>query len=169
MDFNLNFHPLDNLIKDKTSFWLEALVPFVDYKYKKLLIIYIKYKELNAILDSLEDLDYVESCGFNCKAHNMEDVINGLTGFMPKDFSDNINQMKSMLDMMKVMNQMDGGMSNANPFMNLQGNNHSNHNNYSGQNHHEQPHNHNNNFNHSNTLQSNDDLFENIKSILDQE
>ena len=75
MDFNLNFHPLDNLIKDKTSFYLEALVPFIDYKYKKYLIIYIKYKELTSLLDALEDITYVESCGFNCKAKSMDDVI----------------------------------------------------------------------------------------------
>ncbi len=142
MDFNLNFHPLDNLIKDKSSFWLEALVPFVDYKYKKLLIIYIKYKELKAILDCLEDIKYVESCGFNCKAHSMDDVITGLAGFMPKDFSDNIVQMKSMLDMMQTMNQLDD-------FMPKSGNQGAK--------------------NHNSVPRENDDLFENIKSILDQE
>lgn len=107
MDFNLNFHPLDNLIKDKSIFWLEALVPFIDYKFKKYLIIYIKYKELTYMLEALEDMEYVRSCGFNCKAGSIDDVINGLTGFMPKDFSDNIIQMKKMIDMMQVMNQMD--------------------------------------------------------------
>ncbi len=119
MDFNLNFHPLDNLIKDKTSFWLEALVPFVDYKYKKYLILYIKYKETIAILHALEDLAYVERCGFNCKAHSIDDIISGLTGFMPKDFSDNIKQMKNMMDMMKLMNTMDSGESGLSDFNSL--------------------------------------------------
>lgn len=111
MDFNLNFHPLDNLIKDKTSFWLEALVPFVDYKYKKYLILYIKYKEITAILNALEDISYVESCGFNCRAHSMDDIITGLAGFMPRDFSENIKQMKGMIDMMGLMSTMDSGES----------------------------------------------------------
>ncbi len=111
MDFNLNFHPLDNLIKDKTSFWLEALVPFVDYKYKKYLILYIKYKEITAILNALEDISYVESCGFNCRAHSMDDIITGLAGFMPRDFSENIKQMKGMIDMMGLMSSMDSGES----------------------------------------------------------
>jgi len=109
MDFNLNFHPLDNLIKDKTSFWLEALVPFVDYKYKKYLILYIKYKEITAIMSALDDIAYVESQGFNCKARSIDDVINGLAGFMPRDFSENIKQMKNMIDMMNLMNTMDSG------------------------------------------------------------
>ena len=143
MDFNLNFHPLDNLIKDKTSFWLEALVPFVDYKYKKYLILYIKYKEITAIMSALEDLAYIESKGFNCKAKSMDDVINGLTGFMPKDFSENIVQMKNMIDMMNVMNSIDGGISNMNQFM-------------SPPPPQKQPTN-------------SDDLFEHIKSILDYE
>ena len=119
MDFNLNFHPLDNLIKDKTSFYLEALVPFIDYKYKKYLIIYIKYKELTSLLDALEDITYVESCGFNCKAKSMDDVINGLIGFMPKDFSDNIRQMKSMIDMMSLMNTMEQSSGNTSATNNL--------------------------------------------------
>ena len=160
MDFNLNFHPLDNLIKDKTSFWLEALVPFVDYKYKKYLILYIKYKEITAIMEALEDTAYVESCGFNCKARSLDDVINGLTGFMPRDFSENIMQMKNMIDMMSVMNSMDGGMPNMNHFMNMQGNTQ---NQYSKQNPSNYHHSH-----HS-TSQADEDLFENIKSILDQE
>ena len=116
MDFNLNFHPLDNLIKDKTSFYLEALVPFIDYKYKKYLIIYIKYKELTALLEALEDISHVQSCGFNCKAKSMDDVINGLIGFMPKDFSDNIRQMKSMIDMMGLMNSFDSSCLKNNNF-----------------------------------------------------
>ena len=165
MDFNLNFHPLDNLIKDKSSFWLEALVPFVDYKYKKLLIIYIKYKELNAILQCLEDISYVESCGFNCKAHSMDDVISGLTGFMPKDFSDNIKQMKGMLDMMKVMNQMDSGLPNMSAFMNQTANGVPNMSASSNQQESDY-HNQSDNYNQNN---NNDDLFESIKSILDQE
>lgn len=179
MDFNLNFHPLDNLIKDKSSFWLEALVPFVDYKYKKLLIIYIKYKELNAILQCLEDISYVESCGFNCKAHSMDDVISGLTGFMPKDFSDNIKQMKGMLDMMKVMNQMDSGLPNMSSFMNQMDNGVPNMSAFMNQTDNGVPnmsassnqqesdyHNQSDNYNQNN---NNDDLFESIKSILDQE
>ena len=161
MDFNLNFHPLDNLIKDKTSFWLEALVPFVDYKYKKYLILYIKYKEITAIMAALEDTAYVESCGFNCKAHSIDDVINGLTGFMPKDFSENITQMKSMIDMMSVMNSMDGVMPNMNQFMNMQGG----HQNQYGP---ERNTNYYKPSQHSST-EGNGDLFENIKSILDQE
>ncbi len=166
MDFNLNFHPLDNLIKDKSSFWLEALVPFVDYKYKKLLIIYIKYKELNAILQCLEDISYVESCGFNCKAHSMDDVISGLTGFMPKDFSDNIKQMKGMLDMMKVMNQMDSGLPNMSSFMNQTDNGIPNMSSLTSQQESDY-HNQNHTYNQNNN--NNDDLFESIKSILDQE
>lgn len=98
-------------------------------------------------MEALEDTAYVESCGFNCKAHSIDDVINGLTGFMPRDFSENIIQMKSMIDMMNVMNSMDGGMSGMNKF--------------TGQ--RREPD------NHSIHSKNNDDLFENIKSILDQE
>lgn len=151
MDFNLNFHPLDNLIKDKTSFWLEALVPFIDYKYKKYLIFYIKYKELTAILAALEDFNHVESCGFNCKAHSMDDLINGLSGFMPQDFSDNILQMKQMMDMMKVMNQMDNAANPGGHNRSGMGGNGGNH-------------------NHFDNRQGNDeDMFQSIMTILDKE
>lgn len=168
MDFNLNFHPLDNLIKDKTSLWLEALVPFVDYKYKRYLILYIKYKEITAILSALEDISYVESKGFNCKAKSMDDVISGLAGFMPKDFSENIMQMKNMIDMMGVMNSMDGGMSNLNQFSNQQGGNQRPFDSYGGGHHYGAPYENMNNI-HNQSAQTDNDLYKNIKSILDQE
>lgn len=158
MDFNLNFHPLDNLIKDKSIFWLEALVPFIDYKFKRYLIIYIKYKELTSMLETLEDREYVGSCGFNCKASSIDDVINGLAGFMPRDFSENIIQMKKMLDMMKVMNQMEQKED---------------------RNHHSS--NHSNDFNNINSLMGmlgqgtqagsgsgSSDMYDSVMSILDQ-
>lgn len=161
MDFNLNFHPLDNLIKDKTTFWLEALVPFIDYKYKKYLILYIKYKEITAILNALEDISFVESCGFNCKAHSIDEVINGLAGFMPKDFSDNIKQMKSMIDMMSIMNTMDtGGIGSM-----LSGDSSPSHttDNFSSGN----TYNKNENFHNSHTNDT--ELIDSILNILDQE
>ena len=158
MDFNLNFHPLDNLIKDKSIIWLETLVPFIDYRFKKYLIIYIKYKELTSMLEALEDKEFLCRCGFNCKASSIDDVINGLAGFMPKDFSDNIIQMKNMLDMMQVMNQMEQGDCNkqhhnqkANSFgdigniMNMFGAD-----------------------NQSITFSHDDDMFNSVMSILDQ-
>ncbi len=98
-------------------------------------------------MEALEDIPYVESCGFNCKARNIDEVINGLTGFMPRDFSENIMQMKNMIDMMSVMNSMDGGIPNMNQFTNTQNSNYNNIN---------------------NEYKTNNDLFENIKSILDQ-
>ena len=158
MDFNLNFHPLDNLIKDKSIIWLEALVPFIDYRFKKYLIIYIKYKELTYMLEALEDKEFLCQCGFNCKAGSIDDVINGLAGFMPKDFSDNIIQMKNMMNMMQAMNQMEQSDCNK-------------------QHHHSQT----NNFgdisnimnmfgadNKSNMSSHDDDMFNSVMSILDQ-
>lgn len=167
MDFNLNFHPLDNLIKDKSSFWLEALVPFVDYKYKKYLILYIKYKEITAIMSALDDIDYVESRGFNCKAHSMDDIISGLAGFMPSDFSENIKQMKSMIDMMSAMNSMDGGMPNINQFMNFQGSPQRQYGQQGTSSYYQAPPSYGKPSHHN--ASPDDDLFENIKSILDQE
>lgn len=110
---------------------------------------------------ALEDTAYVESCGFNCKAHSIDDVINGLTGFLPKDFSENITQMKSMIDMMNVMNSMDGGMSNMNQFMNIQGDHQNQYVPERNTNYYKPPQ-------HSSN-EGNDDLYDNIKSILDQE
>lgn len=109
---------------------------------------------------ALDDIAYVESRGFNCKAHSMDDVINGLAGFMPRDFSDNIKQMKSMIDMMSVMNSMDNGMPNMNQFMNSQVQ--TQYSTESKSNYYQSPPTH-------SSTQGNDDLFENIKSILDQE
>ena len=44
----LHNHPLDQLIHDDSLFFLEAMIPFVDYAYKKPLILLIKYQEIRA-------------------------------------------------------------------------------------------------------------------------
>ena len=45
----LHNHPLDQLIHDDSLFFLEAMIPFVDYAYKKTLILLIKYQEIRAL------------------------------------------------------------------------------------------------------------------------
>ena len=44
----LHNHPLDQLIHDDSLFFLEAMIPFVDYAYKKPLILLIKYQEIRS-------------------------------------------------------------------------------------------------------------------------
>ena len=46
----LHNHPLDQLIHDDSLFFLEAMIPFVDYAYKKPLILLIKYQEIRVRL-----------------------------------------------------------------------------------------------------------------------
>ena len=48
MNHNSRIHPLDKLISDDSLFFLEAMVPFVEYPYKKPLVLFIKYRELVA-------------------------------------------------------------------------------------------------------------------------
>ena len=51
MDTIKRSHPLDNLIKDDSLYLLEMLVPFIDFPYKKLLVLFIKYKELTELMN----------------------------------------------------------------------------------------------------------------------
>ena len=60
----LHNHPLDQLIHDDSLFFLEAMIPFVDYAYKKPLILLIKYQEIRALMQCFDHPDYVASCGF---------------------------------------------------------------------------------------------------------
>lgn len=100
------FHPLDKLIADDSLFLLEALVPFIDYPYKKMLVFFIKYKELMSIMNSLNDRSYISSCGFDCHPKNTEEMLAGMCDFLPGNISDSMRQMKQMMSMMEVMNSM---------------------------------------------------------------
>lgn len=150
MDKIQRIHPLDKLIKDDSLFMLEALVPFVDYRFKKLLILYIKYKEITALLDSFAKPGYISECGFDCHPKSTEDFISGICNFLPGDFSTILNQVKQMQQMQGMMNMMNS--MNMNQSENTE-----------------------NNFNQFENIttnqpnSNNDSLFDSIISILDEE
>lgn len=104
MDAKQRFHPLDRLIADDSLFFLEAMVPFVDYSLKKPLVLFIKYRELMSILHCLDDRPYIESCGFDYHAGNTEDMISHMCNFLPGNFASSIKQMQQMMSMMEMMN-----------------------------------------------------------------
>lgn len=150
MDKIQRIHPLDKLIKDDSLFMLEALVPFVDYRFKKLLILYIKYKEITALLDSFAKPGYISECGFDCHPKSTEDFISDICNFLPGDFSTILNQVKQMQQMQGMMNMMNS--------MNTH-----------------QSENTENNFNQFDNIttnqpsSNNDSLFDSIISILDED
>ncbi len=114
-------HPLDNLISDNSLFMLEAMVPFVDYQFKKPLVFLIKYRELQSILQSLNDRSFLSSCGFDCKPKSTEDMIMQMCNFMPGSFGSSMKQMQQMQQMMSMMNIMDNSNNTNNT--NSDGNN----------------------------------------------
>ena len=71
----LHNHPLDQLIHDDSLFFLEAMIPFVDYAYKKPLILLIKYQEIRALMQCFDHPDYVASCGFDCHPESSEEIM----------------------------------------------------------------------------------------------
>lgn len=99
-------HPLDRLISDDSLFMLEAIIPFVDLPTKRLLAVFIKYKELTSILSSLSNPTYISECGFDCHPKSTDDMLEGICQFMPDDFRHTINQMKQMKGMMDIMDAM---------------------------------------------------------------
>lgn len=99
-------HPLDKLISDDSLFLLEALVPFIEYPYKKMLVLFIKYRELMAIMDSLNDRNFISSCGFDCHPKNTEEMLASMCDFLPSNMSSSMKQMKQMMGMMEMMNAM---------------------------------------------------------------
>lgn len=112
----LHNHPLDQLIHDDSLFFLEAMIPFVDYSYKKPLILLIKYQEIRALMQCFDHPDYVASCGFDCHPESSEEMMECMCRFLPGDFAGNIKNMQQMLKMMQVMQAMnDSGSPGAPP------------------------------------------------------
>ena len=77
------FHPLDRLINDNSFALLEALVPFVDYPYKRLLVLYIKYKEALALMNCFNDRSFIARQGFDCHPKSTEDFVSDLCNILP--------------------------------------------------------------------------------------
>lgn len=115
----LHNHPLDQLIHDDSLFFLEAMIPFVDYAYKKPLILLIKYQEIRALMQCFDHPDYVTSCGFDCHPESSEEMMECMCRFLPGDFAGNIKNMQQMLKMMQVMQAMnDSGTPGPPPYNN---------------------------------------------------
>lgn len=96
-------HPLDILINDNSLIMLEAMVPFVDYRLKKLLVIYIKYREFTLIMNNLNDIKFIDGCGFNKSADSTEDMVDVLLSTLSPDAAANISSARKMLSMMQAM------------------------------------------------------------------
>lgn len=105
-------HPLDRLVRDDSLFMLEAMIPFVDYNFKKPLIMLIKYQELNAILKCFDDPEYIAECGFDCHPQNSEDMIQSLCNIMP-GYGNNMKQAMQMMNMMQMMQGMQNMQDNS--------------------------------------------------------
>lgn len=118
----LHNHPLDQLIHDDSLFFLEAMIPFVDYAYKKPLILLIKYQEIRALMQCFDHPDYVASCGFDCHPESSEEMMECMCRFLPGDFAGNIKNMQQMLKMMQVMQAMNDSVTPGPPPYNNCGN-----------------------------------------------
>lgn len=99
-------HPLDQLVKDDSLFFLEALIPFVDYAYKKPLVLLIKYHEIKALMQCFDNHAYITECGFDCHPQSQEEMMECLCRFLPGDFAGNLKNMQQMMKMMQVMQFM---------------------------------------------------------------
>ena len=121
-------HPLDKLITDDSLWLLESVVAFVDYPFKRMLVMLIKYKELMSILNCLNNKSFISECGFDCHPKNSDDMIMDMCKFMPGEYAATIHNMKNMMNMMNVMNSnndsnsdysnmnfSNNGMNNINP------------------------------------------------------
>lgn len=156
-------HPLDKLIADDSLFMLEAMIPFVDFRMKRLLVIFIKYKELTSILSSLNDPIFISESGFDCHPKSTDDMLSSMCRFMPGDFSRTLNQMKQMkgmMDMMEIMN------SNNNCDDRDYFNSHNDHDCFNGHDDHDYFNSHDERDEHSD---NSDSLFESVLSILDDQ
>ncbi len=148
-------HPLDKLISDDSIFLLETLVPFIEYPYKKMLVLFIKYRELMAIMNSLNDRDYISACGFDCHPKSTEEMLTNMCDFIPNNLSSSMKQMKQMMGMMDMMGTINP--NSGNDFFSMFNPNQNNSN-------QTQSHNHN-----CNNCSDCDSLFASVLSILDED
>ena len=119
MNQNSRIHPLDKLIYDDSLFFLEAMVPFVEYPYKKPLVLFIKYRELMSIMKSLDNKNYISSCGFDRHPTTTEEMLADMCSFLPGNISSSMQQMKQMMSMMEMMNMTQDNSHNSPDFSSI--------------------------------------------------
>ena len=106
-------HPLDQLVKDDSLFFLEAMIPFVDYAYKKPLVLLIKYYEIKSLMQCLDNHTYISECGFDCHPKSQDELMECLCRFLPGDLANNFKNMQQMMKMMQVMQTMNETQGNS--------------------------------------------------------
>lgn len=119
MSNNTRPHPLDRLIADDFIFILEAIIPFVDFKLKKIIFLFLKYKETILILGEMDNHENMEKCGLHIADKSKENMIERIFEFVPNDLSNNLKeakQMISMFQMMQMMNEMNSDASGNDDF-----------------------------------------------------
>lgn len=105
-------HPLDKLINDDRLFLLEAILPFIDSPMRMPLALYLKTTELKLIMNALNNKNYINQCDFNRNINNQDDVLNSLSQCGFPDIASQMKNLKSTMEMMKVMNMMNETTSN---------------------------------------------------------
>lgn len=121
------FHPLDRLINNNSFSMLEALVPFVDYPYKKMLVLFIKYKEIVAIINCFNDRDLIAKRGFDCHPKSTEDFLADLCKLLPSQYSSNLQNIKQMMQVMQMMDMTDAKNDFSSEAFSTQQENHQQH------------------------------------------
>lgn len=122
MDNIMYTHPLDRLIDDNSIFMLEALIPFVDYNMKRVLVLFIKAREMKCLMEKLNNPRSLASSGFDCHVNSMEEMVEKMCSFLPPEFAQNIRQTIKMMNMMQMMEQMEAANSKKDS-MNISGDN----------------------------------------------
>lgn len=94
-------HPLDCILNQSGLSMLECLIPFVDYPLKLPLALFIKFHEIQLIVNALQSPESIRRFGLHEPGSSPMDMVCALTG-MSKD----------MLNMLLSMSSMDlSGMS----------------------------------------------------------
>ena len=83
MEFHSS-HPLDNITRQNPYSMLEALIPFVDYPMKLVLLFMIKYQEMRLLLDAFQSVDNLSKYGLHNSSNNPFDMLGNIMGVSPE-------------------------------------------------------------------------------------
>lgn len=103
-------HPLDCILNQSGLSMLEYLIPFVDYPLKLPLALFIKFNEIQLIINAFQSPESIRRFGLHEPGSSPMDMVCALTG-MSKD----------MLNMILSMSSMDLSGINPDLFSSLSG------------------------------------------------
>ena len=95
--------PLEQMLQNSNLNLLEAALPYVEYRIRRPLAMYIKFSELTEVVSGLEDEETLSACGLNDQGMNYEMMLQAMKMTATKEQSAKLEQITHFMNLSKIL------------------------------------------------------------------